>query len=210
MKIDEPRTRRFRRCRAGRIFPSRFVRSLAQFAQSGDKPGLQPDEFHSELGVRLVQIGVVPGEAGLRIVEGKPRHDVPALVAKEFRPERRVGLLGAQDKNAAALARPRFDLFAKPFELVLAPARLEIAVGHHDHQHAGGARLRPQFFGELRRRVDQRVHPETKLIEFRLKRMKLVLELSDERPGPVPQRRAAANRIAMRIADEDVGIEIRV
>ena len=53
------------------------------------------------------------------------------------------------------------------------------------------------------------VHPNIEIVEFRLERMKSIIEPADERLGPIPQWRTSAERIAVRVAHEYVGIEIR-
>jgi hypothetical protein len=121
---------------------------------------LQAAQFLDETAIGLAQ--VLPAERVARsgVVEGKARHRVAALVAEEIRPLALVGRLGADDENPPAVGGALLDLLAEPFELVAAPARLQVTLRHDEHQHARGADLGAQRLGQVRGRVFVLIDPE--------------------------------------------------
>ena len=211
VKINEFRTfwLRRRRSSGGHRVLLRFAYgALAHFAKALGQPNLQTRQFPEIVVTGLLQLKT-PRKATLGIAERKTRHRVAARIAQEIGPEAFICLLGPDDENPPALNRPPLELLLEPFEFVLAPARLEVALGHDDHQDPARAGFSLQLVGQEGGRIDFRVHPNMEAIELRLERVQSVLQPADERLSPIPQRRAAADRIAMRVADENIGVEMR-
>ena len=185
-----------------------FDHAVPQLAQAFGEPDPQP----TELLIVLLVIGLpklkATRVAGRGIVEREAGHRVAALVQQELGPGLGVRALRLDHEHPAVRSAVP-DLRLEPLQFVLAPARLEIAFGHDDDQDAASARLRSEIVGEEGGRVEVRIHPDAQSGEFGLERAQPVLQPDDEVAAPIAQRGPAADRGAVRVADENVRIETR-
>src|SRR5208282_1383361 len=132
------------------------------------------------------------------------------FITQKYGPLALLGCLRLNDEYAAWFVPPVVDLFAEPFLFVLAPTRRQIVLRHDNHQDTGGFDLGPQFGGEMGGRIDILVGPNVQILEFGLERGDFGVELFDQGLGPALEWRISFfERVAVRIGDEDVIIEVR-
>jgi hypothetical protein len=95
---------------SGRLVARMFCCAVTQFSQAFDQPSLEATQC-----LEIVVVGLPQFKAQRRsifgIVKDESRYCVAALVAQEVWPEVDVGLLSADDEQAANVARPTLKSF---------------------------------------------------------------------------------------------------